>query len=58
MVNVDVSIVRTCLWRSDTRVLNVRVFIKRVFLLVRKLSMHVELILLNHVVSDIRVEGS
>ena len=56
MVNVDLGIVPTSLWWSDSPVLIVRVFIKQA--VDRKLSMHVGSILLKHVVSNIRVEGS
>ena len=59
LANVDLSTVPISLSWSDIFVSNVRVFIKRVFfLLVRKLSVHVGLILLKHVGSDIRVESS
>ena len=44
------------LWWFDIQVSNVWVFIKQVFLLVRKLSTQVGLILLKH--SDIRLSSS
>ena len=58
LVNMDLGIVPACLWWSDTPVLNLRVFIKQVFLLDRRLSVHVGSILLKYIVSDIRVESS
>ena len=42
----------------DIPVLDIRVFMKRVFLLVKKLSIQVGLILFKHVGSDIRVQRS
>ena len=56
--NVYLSIVPINLRWSDTPVSCVRVFIKRIFLLVRKLSTYVGLILLKQVGSDIRAESS
>ena len=45
LVHIDLSIIPISLWRSDMPVSSVRVFIKQAFLVVRKLSMHVGLIL-------------
>ena len=58
LARVDVSIIPISLWWSDTPVSNVRVFIKQAFSPVRKFLMHVELILLKCVGSDIRAESS
>ena len=57
LANVDLSIVPISFWWSDTPVSNVRVFMKWVFLLIKKLSTLIGLILLKHVGSDIRVQS-